>query len=483
MSTLQYCGLLAGKTRFLIRRFAIVAAAVVMIMHAGAPAAVADEAEDVAALNYLLLWSGDQVGPVDSSRSTLLNQSIRAFQRRISARPSGRLDAVQLKRLAADAQKRAAGVGYALTDDRAMNSSIGLPKKLVGPPDRGPEGETYVGAASGLTITTHRFQSIDRPLLRVYRSWTALLEGKSLAINSFRGDHFSLLWYDERVLNAASFYEQSGEVRGFAVVLDRTIGQDLDFLVHAMISDFVPFTSTPRAELMRVPRALPNTALEPDGDRTKGGKAERKGSSSGSGFVVSDRGHIVTNAHVVKGCGTIMVGDRGPAQVIAMDQAADLALLRDATRKGGVFARFAEEPTRLGEDVAVFGFPLRTILADQLNMTTGGVSSLAGLGGNTSHLQITAPVQRGNSGGPLVDASGRVLGVVTSKLDALSIASSHGGDLPQAINFAIKSQIVLRFLRQSGLQPQVQPRGQAMKGPELAIVGASFSVPITCAAE
>jgi S1-C subfamily serine protease len=90
------------------------------------------------------------------------------------------------------------------------------------------------------------------------------------------------------------------------------------------------------------------------------------------------------------------------------------------------------------------------LLASEANVTTGTVSALAGIGNDTRFLQMTVPVQPGNSGGPLLDLEGRVVGVVVGKLDALKVASVTG-DIPQNVNFAIKAEVVRRFLDASGV--------------------------------
>ena len=91
------------------------------------------------------------------------------------------------------------------------------------------------------------------------------------------------------------------------------------------------------------------------------------------------------------------------------------------------------------------GFPLQGLLAAQVNVTTGIVSALAGPGDDTRFLQITAPVQPGNSGGPLLDASGHVVGVITGKLNALLMVKLTG-NIPENVNFAINSSVARIFL-------------------------------------
>ncbi|CAA7617560.1 trypsin-like peptidase domain-containing protein [Magnetospirillum sp. SS-4] len=171
--------------------------------------------------------------------------------------------------------------------------------------------------------------------------------------------------------------------------------------------------------------------------------------STGSGIIVSRDGMVLTNAHVVEQCRTITVKPaEGPpiiASLAAKDAGNDMALLKTSIR-GGDIARFREDrPLRSGDEVVVVGFPLSSLLSREANVTSGVISAMAGLHGDTRHYQITAPVQKGNSGGPLVDTSGNVIGIVTSKLNAMKIAGQFG-DLPQNINFAIKSDLARKFL-------------------------------------
>ena len=137
------------------------------------------------------------------------------------------------------------------------------------------------------------------------------------------------------------------------------------------------------------------------------------------------------------------------AVVVARDQENDLALL--AAPVSLPAADFRGDPAiRAGDSVVAVGFPLHGLLASEANVTTGTVSALAGIGDDDRFLQMTVPVQPGNSGGPLLDLQGRVVGVVVAKLDAVRVASVTG-DIPQNVNFAIKADVVQNFLRASGV--------------------------------
>lgn len=172
--------------------------------------------------------------------------------------------------------------------------------------------------------------------------------------------------------------------------------------------------------------------------------------ASGSGFYINADGNIMTNAHVVEGCGALKVAGR-PQSVIAIDTKLDLAVLGsdDGLPKMADVLAFATAPARLNSDVTVAGFPLNGLLST-LNVTRGSVSALKGMDDNVTELQITAPVQAGNSGGPIVDRYGQVVGVVVSKMDGLYVADKTG-DLPQNVNFGVRGGIARIFAEANGI--------------------------------
>jgi S1-C subfamily serine protease len=205
---------------------------------------------------------------------------------------------------------------------------------------------------------------------------------------------------------------------------------------------------------------------------------------TGTGFFVTAEGHILTNAHVVKGCPAVDVapeanGVAAVAVVLAADEKIDLAVLQAPTLRPSPVARL-KSGVRLGEGVFVFGFPLTEFLAASGNFTAGNVTAEAGVRDDPRHVQISAPVQQGNSGGPVLDQVGNVVAVVVSKADSLAIASRIG-DIPQNINFAIKADVARGFLMGQNIVVQPASAGGIVQDPaDIASHAKRLSVLIRC---
>lgn len=205
--------------------------------------------------------------------------------------------------------------------------------------------------------------------------------------------------------------------------------------------------------------------------------------TNGSGVVVTSAGHVLTNKHVVRSCSRIKLRTETSAlvdaRVLALDDSDDLAILAADWTPAAV-ASFRSGPAiRPGDDVVVVGFPLSGLLADQVNVTTGSVSALAGLHNDNHLLQMSAPVQPGSSGGPLFDLSGNVIGIVVTKLNARLVAEETG-DYPQNVNFAIKHGVARRFLELKGLPLHTAQSTGTRSKADVGEVGRSVTVLVEC---
>jgi len=165
--------------------------------------------------------------------------------------------------------------------------------------------------------------------------------------------------------------------------------------------------------------------------------------ASGTGFLISTDGYIITCYHVIENSIEVKVkGINGNftteyvAEIVSQDIQNDLAILKingnvDHTPSYGIKWDVSE----VGEDVFTLGYPLKTTMGDEIKLTNGIISAKSGFQGNISNYQISVPVQPGNSGGPLFDKSGSVIGVINAK---------HSGT--DNVSYAIKSSVLKNLI-------------------------------------
>jgi uncharacterized protein len=205
-------------------------------------------------------------------------------------------------------------------------------------------------------------------------------------------------------------------------------------------------------------------------------------SSGGSGFIINRSGDVLTNHHVIDGCRELHVmRNEKPvvATLVATDPVDDLAILRLPEPVADSAPLRGDIPVKPGEAVVVVGFPLQGLLSSQASVTAGIVSRLAGPHDDTHQLQITAPVQPGNSGSPLLDASGAVVGIVVAKLNGLRIVK-RTGTMPENINFAVNAKYARALLDRSGVSYQTAGAEETLSTPAIAERALKFTVLVQC---
>lgn len=188
--------------------------------------------------------------------------------------------------------------------------------------------------------------------------------------------------------------------------------------------------------------------------------------SAGTGWPIYD-GLVVTNNHVVGNYPNIHVvltsGLSLKAEVVQRDKQNDIVLLKVAdSNQLPPALPVANKSARMGDKVFTIGYPHTDIMGSKPKLTSGIISALSGLGDDARTYQISVDLQAGNSGGPLINMRGEVVGIVTAKLNAVKIFN-WTGDLPQGVNYAVKVHYLDALRQQNPAGHQPIPRLYALE--------------------
>ena len=185
----------------------------------------------------------------------------------------------------------------------------------------------------------------------------------------------------------------------------------------------------------------------PSVPRVASAPARKRVASSGTGFFITEDGYLVTNHHVVEGADSFQISTSTgllSAKLVKADKLNDLAVLK-VEGKFLALPVVASRTVKRGSTVGTVGFPNTAMQGYEPKVSKGEVASLSGMQDDPRDFQISVALQPGNSGGPLVDTRGNVVGVVVAKLSR-SFALKNYGILPENVNYAVKSSFLLSFL-------------------------------------
>jgi len=209
-------------------------------------------------------------------------------------------------------------------------------------------------------------------------------------------------------------------------------------------------------------------------------KPSRRLIGTGTGFAI-DPYYIVTAEHVLSKCSAVNIR-HGPQTIngrtVATDASNDLGLIKLQKSVPATAKLRGGGRIRLGDVVANYGFPLFGEISTSATTTEGNVNNLSGPGNDSTRLQFDAPTQPGNSGGPLLDRSGNVVGVVSSGLSKRY--ADESGHIAQNVNFAVKSSVLENFLEIHNISFETARSTQKLELAELAQKAETFTVLVGC---
>jgi S1-C subfamily serine protease len=340
---------------------------------------------------------------------------------------------------------------------------MALPEDLLDAPEPEDGGTRRWSSIGSLTILTHHFSdqgaadwhaaaettNAATAALQTWRDDTSLItrgqlaDGRTFHTRSDRiGETWSTVflaadpqWIAELDLIAVSI--TPGEAPEWQLSRDGALSgllADTLALLEA-VDRGLPGLTPASAQL------LPGAINLPEGDRVAQG--------TGTGFFVG--AHILVTAdHVVGECDHVALADGTDLVPLGADASLDVAVFASPTAAPAWFALAPKADARLGQRVLAAGFPYYSIVGTSLNLTGGNVSALAGVNDDSRFFTFTAPVQPGNSGGPLIDAKGQVTGLVVSRLSEQFIVEETGS-LPQNVNYALNVSELKEFLDSRGI--------------------------------
>ncbi len=203
---------------------------------------------------------------------------------------------------------------------------------------------------------------------------------------------------------------------------------------------------------------------------------------SGSGFYINSDGYMLTNYHVVEGCSylsTFKMGEKVSLSLISSDPVNDLAVLK-SEQESLSYAQFRSgKGLKRGDEITVIGYPLRGLLSSDATATFGYVNALRGMKDDSSRMQISAQIQAGNSGGPVLDNGGNIVGVVVSSVSDKYLYE-RSGTIPQNANFAINGLFARTFLDAREISYKLASGSEELTKTDIVDKGTSFTAQVLC---
>ncbi len=358
---------------------------------AAAPASPAQKAAYAAmpvaerlAVQSDLVWSGDLTGGLDPEFGDRAIAAVKSFQRRNRYEESGILTPEQRQTLAGAMRTRKDYNGWRLVEDEAIPGvRLGIPSKLVPQTEAARTGSRWTAARGEIQIETFREKMAGSQLSELFEEMKKRPSGRRTETSSLQTASFSIAGLQGLKRFYVRGYLKDNEARGITILFDQAMEGIMLPMVDTITNSFLPFGDPAMASASR--------------------KVEY-----GSGFVVSDLGHVVTERQLTENCQGLIVAGLGRAERIAEDKSADLALLRVHGAASLKPLPFSSEPPRSIE-LTLVGVPEPDTQAGGREVTTSA-ARLRGVDGTRVLLDI-APT-RGFVGGVALDGQGQFAGMI-----------------------------------------------------------------------
>ncbi|WP_342238107.1 trypsin-like peptidase domain-containing protein [Inquilinus sp. OTU3971] len=436
-----------------------------------------------------LIWAGTYYSFTDGAFGKRTREAISAWQTRSGYPATGYLSEPQLFLLIGVGFDAKEQNGWVRLYDPKTQIIVSYPSKLFTKREENDANGYDIGNPDdGSYLRTARFPNAPPGFIDGLYNNGSADRGQTITYTFRRGD----IYIRSGTRGSWMFYERGeqrgSEARAYRLNWPAYRADMMGSIVIAMSDSFYPFGyDTPQekptyptflALTDKLAPSVPERSTVAAATPPQRSSEPPKTTSSGTGFVISRDGYIVTNRHVVEGCASLRF-DGKPVDLVTADTKRDLALLRTTAQFPTSIPLREAVKVDLGETVIVLGYPYRGVISTGLNITDGIVTSLSGPADAPYLFQLNAQVQPGNSGGPIVDDKGQLIGVVVARANDLAVAEATG-TLPQNINFGIRGELLSSFLLENGVIAETTNRPEKVPTKDIAAKLAPLVKPVIC---
>ncbi len=418
-------------------------------------------------LQAALQWFGFYTAAIDGAFGSGTRASMAAYQGAQGLEATGVLTARQRAALLDSYDRAQAELGLETVTEEAAGIRMILPTSLVRFDRYDPPFVHYAPLEdSGVQVMLISEPGDQGTLFGLYDILQTLEVVPPEGNRERSASSFTIEGRSDRVASYTHAELRGGLIKGFMLVWRPDEDERMARVLTAMRSSFRPFGD----------RALDPGMVELSEEQRRGmlaGLEVRKPRQSRSGIFVDARGTVLTSAEAVAECGRVTIDRDHEARVVLADPALGIAVLKpERAMAPRVTASFRGSEARLGSPVAVAGYPYEDVLPAP-TLTFGTLDGLTGLEGEPNLRRLSLEARPGDAGGPVLDGSGAVLGMLVSR-------PQGDRQLPAEVSFALAPEALTARLAEAGVLPRMSDGGGALAPEDLARLGDGMTALVSC---
>lgn len=423
--------------------------------------------DELQGIQSALEWEGSYAGAIDGLFGRGTRASIADWQGKNGFEETGVLATSQHRALMDKVAQAQAAYGFETIDETESGIRITLPTALVEFDHYDPPFVHFREKNdSGLRILLISQQGDQAHLSGLYDAMQTLEIVPMEGPRSRDRASFTLTGQNARIRSHTEASLKNGLIKGFTLVYPAQDEARMARVLQAMQQSFAPIGATALDDTLGQPLAVSPEAL-------MAGLNVRKPVASHSGFYTDAQGTVLTALSGFETCGRVTIEDHD-ATVALRDAALGIAVLKPDTPLAPVsVAAFGIDQPTAGSAVAVAGFSYPEALSAPV-LSFGTLSDLSGLAGEANQARLAVATLAGDAGGPVLDATGSVIGVLLARPE------DGAKLLPDDLSLAVQTMAIVPVLAENGLAPVASDRSGALAAEDLAELADGMVVQVAC---